>query len=68
MKIKTLTATIKALLNEHAYAKNIGFEEMVLFYQKATNSQIKEMEQLIEQDDWDKFKQLIFKVLHLRLQ
>jgi hypothetical protein len=35
-------------LSEAAYGGNIGFEEMVKFYQEADASQIKEMEKIIK--------------------
>lgn len=49
-------------LDEAAYPGNIGFEEMVEFYQVASKSEISEMEKLIKKGDWNKFKDLIKKV------
>ena len=49
-------------LGEAAYPGNIGFEEMVDFYQVASKSDISEMEKLIKKGDWNKFKDLIKKV------
>jgi len=55
-------------LDEAAYMGNIGFTEMVEYYQKASNAQIKEIEKVIKKDDWDGFKNLIFKVLGKKLK
>jgi len=41
---------------------------MVEYYQKASNAQIKEIEKVIKKDDWDGFKNLIFKVLGKKLK
>jgi hypothetical protein len=50
-------------LGESAYPGNIGFKEMVVFYQKASKEQINQMEKIIAGNDWNKFKELIKKVL-----
>ena len=55
-------------LIEMTYPGNIGFEEMVKFYQEATDTQIKEMETIIKKGDWGKFKLLIQKVLKVKLK
>jgi len=55
-------------LIEMTYPGNIGFSEMVSFYQEATDSQIKEMETIIKKSDWNGFKRLIQKVLKVKLQ
>ncbi len=49
-------------LDEAAYPGNIGFEEMVKFYQVASKSEITEMEKIIKKGDWNKFKELVTKV------
>jgi hypothetical protein len=46
---------------------NIGFEEMVKFYNRATPQEIKQMEKVIKKNDWNKFKALIKKVLGVEL-
>ena len=61
--IKTFTK----ILNEVAFGGNIGFEEMVRFYQKASPDQVKEMEKLTKASDWKGFKRLIKKVLKVNL-
>jgi len=55
-------------LIEVAYAKNIGFEEMVSFMQVATIAQTKQMEKIVKKSDWTSFKKLIKKVLGKELQ
>lgn len=47
---------------------NIGFEEMVKFYNQATPQDIKQMEKIIKKNDWDRFKALIKKTLGVELQ
>lgn len=56
------------IINEIAFAGNIGFQEMTQFYQTATPSQIKEMEAIIKASDWKGFKKLIKKVLNVSLK
>lgn len=55
-------------LDEAAYDGNIGFEEMVMFYQKADKTEITKLEKLIANDDWDSFKDLIQRVTGVRLK
>lgn len=55
-------------MKEASYAMNVGFEEMVNFYQKASNSEIKQMEKIIKKEDWNAFKKMIKKVLGVNLQ
>lgn len=54
-------------LGDAAYPSNIGFQEMVSFYQKASDSEIEQMEKIIAKNDWSKFKALIKKVLGIML-
>ena len=61
--IKTFTR----ILNEVAYGGNIGFQEMAAFYQKASASEIKQMEKIIRAEDWPGFKKLIKRVLKVSL-
>jgi Txe/YoeB family toxin of Txe-Axe toxin-antitoxin module len=56
------------LMNEAAYPNNIGFSEMVKFYQVADSAQLKKMETIIKNSDWDAFKKMIKKVLGVKLQ
>ena len=56
------------IINEAAYDGNIGFQEMAMFYQKATDSEIKQMEKIIKNEDWDAFKNLIYKILRVKLK
>ena len=46
---------------------NIGFEEMVKFYNEADSQQIQQMEKIIKNSNWGKFKALIKKVLGVQL-
>ena len=46
---------------------NIGFEEMVNFYNKANPQEIKKMERIVKNNDWTKFKVLIKKVIGIEL-
>lgn len=49
-------------LSEAAYPGNLGFAEMVKFYQDASKSEIAEMQKIIKKGDWNKFKELVQKV------
>jgi hypothetical protein len=60
--------TFASDLSEAAYPNNIGFAEMVKFYQIANSSDIKKMEIIIKNEDWDGFKMLIKKVTGEKLQ
>lgn len=55
-------------LDESSYPGNIGFEEMVKFYQMAKPNQIKEMEKAIKSENWEAFKNLIRKVVGVMLK
>jgi len=55
-------------MNEAAYHGNIGFEEMVKFYGKATKAEIIKMELFIKENDWDGFKSIIKKVVGVALK
>jgi len=54
--------------DEAAYPGNIGFEELTNFYQKASDKEIKEMEKLIKKNDWMGFRNMIYKVLGVKLK
>jgi hypothetical protein len=54
-------------LTELAYKGNIGFHELVLFYQRASDNEIKEMEEIIKDENWNKFKILVKKVVGMTL-
>ncbi len=55
-------------MKEAAYRFNIGFEEMVKFYQTADPRQVRRMEKIIKANDWRKFKALIKEVLGVELR
>lgn len=54
-------------LMESGYPGNIGFMEMVAFFKVATPTQKKEMQETIQAGNWNNFKDLIFRVLKIRL-
>ena len=55
-------------LQEAAYAGNVGFEEMILFFQKANINDIDQMNKIVQKEDWNAFKKLVKKVLGMRLK
>lgn len=55
-------------VNEVAYPHNIGFSEMVKFYKVAKKMQKRKMEELIEKEDWEGFKELIRKTIGVKLK
>lgn len=55
-------------VNEASYQGNIGFEELAKFYQVANDEEIEQMENILKNEDWASFKQLIYKVLRTRLK
>ena len=59
---------ITSPLNEAAYPGNMGFEEMVKFYRKASDKEIDQMEEVIRKGDWTEFKALVHKVLGVTLK
>lgn len=52
---------------EASFKQNIGFVELVQFYKTASPSEIKEMEKIVKKNDWEKFKEIIERVLKVRL-
>ena len=55
-------------LLEAAYAGNVGFEEMVLFFQNANIKEIDQMNKIVQKEDWNAFKKLVKKVLKTELK
>lgn len=55
-------------IKEAVSAFNIGFEEMVKFYNQASPKEIKQMEKIVKSNNWNKFKALIKKVLGVDLK
>jgi len=55
-------------IKEAVSAFNIGFEEMVKFYNQASPKEIKQMEKIVKDNNWSKFKALIKKVLGVELK
>ncbi len=56
------------IMKEAVSKFNIGFEEMVKFYQTADPRQVRRMEKIIKANDWRKFKALIKEVLGVELR
>ena len=48
---------------EKAYAGNLGFEELMRFYQTATEKQTAELEKVLDREDWPAFKHLMHKAV-----
>lgn len=57
----------RSWMGEASYAGNLGFEEMMLFYRKATERQIAEMERLLDSELLDKVYALLRKVTGIDL-
>jgi enolase len=55
-------------IDEATYEGNIGFEEMVDFYKKSTESEYNSMEDAISRNDWVAFKKLIKRVVGVNLK
>ena len=55
-------------IKESSYPGNLGFEEMVRFFQKANDQEEQEMENILKKNDWNAFKRLIKKVLGVTLK
>lgn len=56
------------IIKEVAYAGNLGFQEMIAFYNKATEDQIKKMENMIKKKSWEGVKKLFKSVLGIELK
>ena len=56
------------MLIEAAYPGNIGIMELINFNQRATPAERQEMKRVIEESDWNRFKELIKKVLGVDLK
>ena len=55
-------------LDEASYAGNVGFEELMSFYNNASDKEIKKMEDIIKKNDWMGFRDMIYKVLGVKLK
>lgn len=49
------------------YPGNLGFQEMILFTQKATADQQAKMDQAVRDENWAEYKELIATVLGIEL-
>lgn len=56
------------IIAEAAYPGNIGIMELIKFNQKATPAERQEMKRIIDDSDWNRFKELIKKVLGVELK
>ncbi len=54
--------------NEAAYPGNIGFQEMVEFWKKASDQDIKRMKKIADRGDWVSFIKLIRAVTGKKLK
>jgi hypothetical protein len=57
----------KWVLTEASYPGNMGIMEMIEFYKKASNKEVKQMEQAAKKKDWDAFRQIIKDVIGVEL-
>lgn len=57
----------KKYIDEKSYKGNIGFVEMAKFFQKANKTEISQMEQILVDEDWESFKNIINKKLKIKL-
>ena len=53
--------------NEASYPGNLGFEEMVEFWEKASDQDIKRMNKIADKGDWVSFTKLIRAVTRKKL-
>ncbi len=51
-----------------SYPGNIGFEEMMNFWGKASPKDINLMKKIVDKEDWEAFKKLMKKVLNIVLK
>lgn len=54
-------------LAELSYKGNVGFQEMVAFYRKATDDEIEKMEIIVQNNNWNGFRKLIKRVTGVNL-
>ena len=55
-------------MNEASYDGNIGFEELAKFWKISTPTQKKKMNEALEKEDWEMFKELIRIVVGTKLK
>ena len=58
----------RGYVDEAAYFKNLGFIEMMQFIDKASPEEQFQMDKIVKKEDWKAFKQLITKVLKVKLK
>jgi hypothetical protein len=59
---------MEEMIKEAAYSGNIGFQEMVTFYQKASDKDIKKLEAMIKRKSWEGVKKLFKNILGIELK
>lgn len=53
---------------EAAYDGNLGFMEMAQMYQKASPSEMKRLEKIIDDKDWVAYKKIVKEILGVTLK
>lgn len=56
------------ILFEAAYPGNLGFEEMMRFFQKASEKDVVKMQKIVKDENWEDYKKIIKKVLGVSLK
>ena len=59
---------VSKVVGEAAYPGNIGFDELVKFYKVASTPQQEEMKKVLKKGDWLAFKDLVGKVVNVKLR
>ena len=60
--------TYTKYINEAAYFGNIGFQEMVEVYRKASPQELKKIEKAVKDADWNTYKKLVDQILGVKLK
>lgn len=55
-------------ITEAVYSGNIGFEELTQFYYYASDKEKKQLEVILKNEDWEKFKELIKRVTNINIK
>lgn len=46
----------------------VAWDELTLFYKKASKEEIKKMETFVKKEDWDEFKKLVYSVIGIKIK
>jgi len=68
MKLKTILNEITKDISEVAYDGNLGFHEMFQFYNKANDSQIDKLEDLIKRKKFKEAWRLVQQITGMKLK